>query len=296
MYAWQLTLLAHYAVALVAEVVVYESWSCFIVHFFIPDLFYSRVTAAIRTLYQTASMLFDDSRPFPSDTTVLDAPKYWHISAAIAEQHPMLLESAIVKSYHSILPGSSLRAWEHLIPHFEFESWWVVFWTKLRRCFRKVIGGIYCSVPLRCQDAAVHAVLPCIMVFIILYSRNDLMELIVPVSVFSATVMLLGSLCYYDYCHGQYTLAPTSRVSKHKVVPMWIANDDMKAFCPGPASYLNAEEKKGDSIDDMLAVSPGVYHKRQLSISRQPSGVSSYEAELLRELSTPIKFNATTMD
>ena len=107
---WQRLYCVACVIQLLAEVLFYETSECAVVNYFIPDLARSEVqgvTFAIHRAIQSMCLSVSEVK-----VPILDAPRYLFVSTRLAERFPDLLESVIVRSYHSYSPGELSRKWK----------------------------------------------------------------------------------------------------------------------------------------------------------------------------------------
>jgi hypothetical protein len=107
---WQRLYCVACVIQLTVEVLFYETTECAIVNFFIPDLARSEVQGVTYAIHQAIqSMCLSVSEV---NLPLLDAPRYLFLSTRLAESFPDLVESVIVRSYHSYSPGELSRKWK----------------------------------------------------------------------------------------------------------------------------------------------------------------------------------------
>lgn len=97
-------------IQMIAEVLFYETSECAIVNYFIPDLARTEVQGVTYAIHQAIQSMF--SSMSETNVPILDAPRYLFLSTRLAERFPDLLESVIVRSYHSHLPGELSQKWK----------------------------------------------------------------------------------------------------------------------------------------------------------------------------------------
>jgi hypothetical protein len=100
--AWQLQFLVAAAVQIAMEVALNQTLECIWLHYVVPSQVGREMRAAIRTLYRMAE---DMSTAAPLVGVFLNAPSYLFASTNVAREKPALLESLLVLSYTSHLPG-----------------------------------------------------------------------------------------------------------------------------------------------------------------------------------------------
>lgn len=83
-------------------------------NYVIPSLVGKEVRAATLVLKKAAETLTSDGAlPAGRVKFFLDATPNLFASTKVAQQHPTMLESVVVLSYHSHLPGELSRTWPH---------------------------------------------------------------------------------------------------------------------------------------------------------------------------------------
>jgi hypothetical protein len=117
-YAWQRMFALACLVQFLVEVIVYETTECAMVHFLIPDLVRTEVQTAGVALRSVVNQLCTSRTLGPSSSSslssskvVLDAPRYLFVSTVVAERYPDMLESVLIRSYHTFWPGSYATQW-----------------------------------------------------------------------------------------------------------------------------------------------------------------------------------------
>jgi hypothetical protein len=106
---WQRVYCVACVIQMIAEVVFYETSECAIVNYFIPDLARTEVQGVTYAIHQAIQSMF--SSVADAKIPILDAPRYLFLSTRLAERFPDLLESVIVRSYHSYSPGELSQKW-----------------------------------------------------------------------------------------------------------------------------------------------------------------------------------------
>ena len=91
------------------EIALFETMECLWINFFIPSLVVEEVQQASAALREVAASLCSSER---HDTKyILNAPDYLFISTQVARAFPTLMESTIVRSFHTHLPGQLSLKW-----------------------------------------------------------------------------------------------------------------------------------------------------------------------------------------
>ncbi len=107
---WQRAFLTAYLIQFVTEMLLIETIECMWAHFFVPDIIGKEVKRALTLLFEATEKL--SSSVIPDEHFILNAPSYLFLSTNVAKEFPNLLESMIVSSYHSHLPGELAKKWE----------------------------------------------------------------------------------------------------------------------------------------------------------------------------------------
>jgi hypothetical protein len=116
-YVWQQMFAFACLVQFLVEVIFYETTECAMVHFLIPDLVRTEVQTAGVALRNIVNQVCTSqslglSTTSSSSSNVLDAPRYLFVSTNVAEKYPDMLESVLIRSYHSCWPGCYSSKWK----------------------------------------------------------------------------------------------------------------------------------------------------------------------------------------
>jgi hypothetical protein len=115
-YVWQRMFAFACLVQFLVEVLFYETTECAMVHFLIPDLVRTEVqTAGVALRNIVIQVCTSQSLGLSSSSSsnvLLDAPRYLFVSTNVAEKYPDMLESVLIRSYHSCWPGSYSAKWK----------------------------------------------------------------------------------------------------------------------------------------------------------------------------------------
>jgi hypothetical protein len=116
-YVWQQMFAFACLVQFLVEVIFYETTECAMVHFLIPDLVRTEVQTAGVALRNIVNQVCTSqslglSATSSSSSNVLDAPRYLFVSTNVAEKYPDMLESVLIRSYHSCWPGCYSSKWK----------------------------------------------------------------------------------------------------------------------------------------------------------------------------------------
>jgi hypothetical protein len=112
--AWQQAYITACLVQVVVEIFLNETIECLWLNYWVPSLVRSDVGKAVEVLkHATEDVALDEVRPEGCHRVFLDAPSYLFASTKVAQRNEELLESLLVKSYHSHLPGELCKTWPH---------------------------------------------------------------------------------------------------------------------------------------------------------------------------------------
>lgn len=170
---WQRLYCVACVIQMIVEVLFYETSECAIVNYFIPDLARTEVQGVTYAIHQAIQSMFSSM----SDTKVpiLDAPRYLFVSTRLAEKFPNLLESVIVRSYHSYSPGELSRKWRisHGSASIDFDSSSIRFGSRARRVtFTGLLVGLLQylgSASISVQRFFIHALQPAMMAGLVFF-------------------------------------------------------------------------------------------------------------------------------
>lgn len=106
---WQRTYLVACIVQFVIEIVLFETMECIYINFLVPALVSNDVRHAGDSINDIITQLCSTT---PIDAKYfLNVPDYLFVSTNVAKHHPELMESIIVRSYHSHVPGEIAKKW-----------------------------------------------------------------------------------------------------------------------------------------------------------------------------------------
>lgn len=108
---WQQSFLAGCITQLLLEVLLFETFECIWVNYIIPSLVWKEVNAAYKIIQTTIDELCNINTL--NTNYVLNAPEYLFVSTNVAKQYPELIESIIIKTYQSHLPGELYKKWKY---------------------------------------------------------------------------------------------------------------------------------------------------------------------------------------
>ena len=104
--AWQRAYMFACIIQLVMEVLIVESIECLWIHFAVPDMVYREVLLATTNMIENLEKFFSSS--VPNTKYFLNAPAFLFVSTNVCIHFPKLIESIVVRTYYSHLPGELL--------------------------------------------------------------------------------------------------------------------------------------------------------------------------------------------
>ena len=109
---WQMSYLIGCVSQLAVEVLLFETMECIWMQFLIPSLVSSEMERVSRVLSDVLLQICTQSVASPT-STILNAADYLFVSTKVAKADPHRMESFIVLSYQSHLPGELSHIWTH---------------------------------------------------------------------------------------------------------------------------------------------------------------------------------------
>ena len=107
---WQRLYLVSCIYQAVAEILLNETLECAYVNWMVPSLVADEVGRVNTMLLRVISnLIYTPQKEAFND--VLNAADYLFVSTAVASQYPAFLESAVVRTYHTIVPGELSKKW-----------------------------------------------------------------------------------------------------------------------------------------------------------------------------------------
>jgi hypothetical protein len=112
--SWQRAYVAACVVQVIVEITLNETLECVWLNYCVPSLVSSEVLRAVAIIRGIAEELTGDkSANSRMNRMFLNAAPYLFVSSRVAKENPDMLESAIVLSYSTHLPGELSRSWPH---------------------------------------------------------------------------------------------------------------------------------------------------------------------------------------
>lgn len=229
--AWQLEYLKAWMVQLALDALLLETVQCMWIHVIVPGMISKQALRVYHTTLQTIQSL---GSTVSEDAAVrLNAPRYLFVAHLLASAFPNLMESKLVTSFVSYLPGNTGRLWQ-----------------RKRRCRSTPFLSI-AAAPLWIQSIIVRLI-TIVVVTVLAYGFiavvNSLLVLVI-MSVAVAAVVSAAAvcLCWKTRRHQEVMPAPSAfTVVQQPPYPLPEAPDlaiDVEAAwdgssCPGPVSPL----------------------------------------------------------
>ncbi len=107
--SWQKGFIFACFIQFLIEVLLYETMDCVWVHFVIPNSVIRDVLSTRESLICTIDNLVSNTQK--DKIYFLDATRYFFVSTNLSHYYPDMIESMIIQSYHSYLPGVLSRKW-----------------------------------------------------------------------------------------------------------------------------------------------------------------------------------------
>ena len=117
-FQFQRSYVAACAIQFFVEIFLFETMECLCINFIIPNLISEQVSGISNSLCKTIDNILNNNREMDQlnakmlSRYVLDVPEYLFVSSNLAKLYPQLLESLIVKAYHTYLPGELAKKWD----------------------------------------------------------------------------------------------------------------------------------------------------------------------------------------
>jgi hypothetical protein len=124
---WQRNFLVACIIQMVMEIFFSETLTCLYINYLLPRLVPTRVIEKIRNVLQACiihlcqsghrqeRMISNENHSLGSKSPqIIDAPRYLFVSTKLAMTCPTMMESMMIASYHSILPGEIGKKWQSL--------------------------------------------------------------------------------------------------------------------------------------------------------------------------------------
>lgn len=190
--AWQVQYASACALQFVVEMILFETSECVIMHFMIPSAVTNEVRAAFVNVKQIVQNVCAGA--YSAFDGALDAPRYFFVSNMLAVQFPHLMESVIVRSYHTYLPNMDLcRHWSGS----RVVSQWT--WRRVMRVL--TISAIatnslryFAVLPAELQRLIVHMLQPIVFsAFLVawMFVENNPYFALIPAALISALIYAL---------------------------------------------------------------------------------------------------------
>jgi hypothetical protein len=285
---WQKIYLFASIMQILIEIILYETSECAIVHFVIPSLVHDEIRDAAVTLHHAIQKICTSAENNDNTNLALDAPQYLFVSTNVAKKFPDLLESIIVLSYHSYLPGKIGSEWRihHSGTTNSTRSRFMQFASTsiIMQCLQK-LG----TMPGNIQRIIIHTIQPFIVSSLIILWLLIMKRPYVAVPVGLLIIYILYRM-YSDVKKYQRNIAiksqqvlPTSAIDNTKMLNH--AKDTAKVT---PSSQIQSKDSNGssrpgsgESGETTEAKEETLSHQESgdLSTSRRSSGEKSANAD-----------------
>jgi hypothetical protein len=117
---WQWYFVGSCLVQAAVEIVFNQTFECLYIHYFLPRMVPSKDLNKVReVLHSCIDKLCsgDGQSAWHKNPNIVDAPQYLFVSTNVAKAYPMLMESMMVLSYHTHLPGEFEAKWKAVLHH-----------------------------------------------------------------------------------------------------------------------------------------------------------------------------------
>jgi hypothetical protein len=122
-HAWQWAFMVACVVQMLVEILLNETLECLWLNYWVPSLVRREVSRVVDVLKRVAGELTNDEAVLHSKAGLfLNASPYLFVSNKVAARNAELLESVLVLSYESILPGELASTWPHCMAAAELEQ------------------------------------------------------------------------------------------------------------------------------------------------------------------------------
>lgn len=197
--AWQSAYVQSWAIQLVLDIFLFETVQCLWIHVAVPFFAAKAVRRARATLLQLVEDVLNETTTHPS---CLNVSEYLYVSHRLANAHPELLESALVKAYCSYLPGEAASSWLDKMRRFRKRQ--QALSVRMLHSIPKVFAVSYfiqltASAPVHLQSLIIRVLEP-ILLSALTIAMVELVHKPVFLSVlFAALLLLLGFLLRDSY-------------------------------------------------------------------------------------------------
>jgi hypothetical protein len=123
--SWQRAYVAACVIQVIVEITLNETLECVWLNYCVPSLVGSEVLRAVAIIRGIAEELTGDKDTISRTSRMfLNAAPYLFVSSRVAKENPDMLESAIVLSYSTHLPGELSRSWPHYVSALRRQREW----------------------------------------------------------------------------------------------------------------------------------------------------------------------------
>ncbi len=244
--AWQRAFLIACILQLLMEVLIINTIECIWINFVVPNLVVNEVQDALNALNiainKVCSVSYTDSRLF------LNAPNFLFVSTNLCREFPDLLESIIIQSYHSYLPGELAKKWQYRTNILTSETG---FMFRLRNLvvFLSLLLKLLGTTPFLVQKVFIRLTQPVILAGIAL-ALMTLFSSTTNIVVFSVIVFVAifayGSRIYLRHRNSAAANSDVKPVDENVVEEEVVDGNESKES----ESVANARSKVAVELDD----------------------------------------------
>ncbi len=232
--AWQQAFLIGCILQLIMEIFFSETLQCLYVHYFVPRMMSK---TAIDRIHNTLQLCIDSlcnqhsvgsgSHNSSDEGNIVDAPNYLFVSTKLAHEFPAMMESLMILSYHSTLPGEIGKKWharnipddrkfqEHKIYGYIGEVMRKL-WTSASTIYLLILMNFIATAPLPVQKMVIRLMEPIIlggMAFIWLFISQTWFGIFL-FSVFCLIICIGVVYRYVRAVQNEQTVTPTAETTE----------------------------------------------------------------------------------
>jgi hypothetical protein len=210
--AWQSAFVGSCLVQTAVEIVFNQTIECLYIHYFLPRMVPSKDLKKVREVLDSCIDKLcsgDGQSVWHKNPNIVDAPQYLFVSTNVAKAYPMLMESMMVLSYHTHLPGEFETKWKRGLNYEEYsdigskhaaESQWILI--KIVAIVLKAFSifavffelQIIASVPFSIQKSIIRFCEPVVfagILFMWLYIREHMIAVVIVTAVFALGILFV---------------------------------------------------------------------------------------------------------
>jgi len=246
---WQMVYLTACLMQIAIEILFYETTECAIVHFIIPSLVLDEINNASDALHKAVQKICASLYSEQDKTIVLDAPQYLYVSTNVAKKYPDLMESVIVQSYHSYLPGEIGSAWR--IHHSGRSTSFIVRFTEAMSTsiFMQTLQRIG-AMPGNIQRIIIHSIQPLLVSSFIILWMTMLREpyIAIPIGLF---LLYVAYRVYRDAVNHRHV------AGANQIMPVADGDELAKGKGKDTAAITPVNDKMNESDNEGTSTRPG---------------------------------------